>query len=63
MLGSHEEIALSPANGAAELQIDGVPSGTPAANRVALSLLDLPPRPDQLLELVPAELRPRPADP
>lgn len=28
-------------------------------NRVKLSLLDLPLRPDQLLELVPAELRPR----
>ena len=86
VLSSSEEIALSPADGAAELQIDGVPSGRVEAgqvltthvlpdaaqvvrldaerharrNRVVLSLLDLPLRPDQLLELVPAELRPRP---
>jgi NAD+ kinase len=87
VLSSAEEIALTPAAdvGAAELQIDGVPSGCvepgqvltarvlPEAaqvvrldaerharrNRVVLSLLDLPLRPDQLLELVPAELRPR----
>ncbi len=89
VLSSNEEIALSPADGEAELQIDGVPSGLvesgqvltthvlPDAaqvvrldaerharrNRVVLSLLDLPLRPDQLLELVPAELRPRPVDP
>jgi NAD+ kinase len=87
VLGSTEEVALTPSDGAgpAELHIDGVPSGRidpgrvltvrvlPDAaqvvrldaerharrNRVVLSLLDLPLRPDQLLELVPAELRPR----
>jgi len=30
----------------------------PSEGRVKLSLLDLPLRPDQLLELIPPELRP-----
>ena len=78
-------ITLTPDGAAAELQLDGVPSGrvepgeavtvqwvreaasvvrfdAPALarrNNVVLSLRDLPLRPDQLLELVPADMRDR----
>lgn len=85
VFGGDDVITLTPDGEEAELQLDGVPSGTVAPgeavtvrwvreaasvvrfdapalarrNNVVLSLRDLPLRPDQLLELVPAEMRDR----